>query len=898
MKRIFLALSLLLTFNSHALTSTPEIDAKYSKFDCGLLKDNFTIIDTNSNDICYNDTFTRLNALVMPELTLNSVALEGTEFKEFYKEVAGYNASQINATNSTITSSGQYFFNRLTSFFIIILAATVTVLTLKNFGELKYREYSIIREIGFKMLGFLLLIPTSSGPLGVYIAGELYFYSKMQNNLLSRSVIADLFNENYKTTPNIKNSIDEINFSYESAVKPVNTMLYARTALSQTGKFYNQFINKDKDSGELTSNLNEDIKMNSDSIVFNRTILGINYYDAGNITLLPTSTIFNPFVKSFIVEDKDQLITAVENTQNYILENTENRVITSNDINDIVNVLNVSYNNAYKKIIKDIWVNDIHELHVKTLEKQCFNSGIGTYSKSYVKKLNGTLPASEDEGLIFCVEQVNGEYVALGADAKIEDITGSSKKYADINKENTEYVIKRKREIVIDKLIPLQAAYLKAYSAISNSTTENKMIKDFAANPSLYAPIAEVSIKKLGYNKNNSIKMFLENGLNGSNNNANSNMILESAKLAKTEYTIISDNLADLKLSSAVLDINAENMNIKTLGINTKNKTLEQNITEGDSDGITQKIYGSFLNTFKQYVIDAGITTECNKTAECIANKQDSYIGTLTGFGQSLKDSSYIYITGVVGIIAVKQTLGYMKGKSADKKNKVGSVGEDKKKSKLSGLIKKFFSLGYFITVIVAAISVPIYFVGMFLANILPLMISLPFFIMSISYELMMIAILKLGIPLFILFRLFNVNDDNNTKDIFYKMAIFPMVIFFVPTLIFMLSVIYKSIIFWLFYILISQIIIPFAGNGLVEFILAMCMIVYIVIFILVASLMMAINIISMAYEIFGFDKIFTLNITQYAEEINNIFLKVIPFSHTLSNLIFSKGLLSNNRKG
>lgn len=897
MKKIIISLFLLLTVNiSFALTSTPEIDKKYSAYNCGLTKDQNLTVDRASKDICYSDISLKMFADIFPELIEKSMVLKGTEFKQYQKDIKAYNKNQTNASNSARTLTAQFFFNVFIHYLFIIVSATIVVLTLKNFGDIRYREYSFIREVGFKMLGLLLIIPTSVGPIGVYIAGEMYFWSKMENNKLMRNVIADQL-ENQYTIKEINNKEEIVNFAYETAVKPVNTMLYARTALSQTGKFFNQFIEEGSNSSELTSNLNNDITMKSDSILFNRTRLGMNYYDAGSITLLPTSVLFNPFLRQYITDNKDGLIEAVKNTEKHILDNNDKEIITISDINDIYNVLNISYNNAYKAIIKDIWENDIHELHQKTLEKQCFNSGLGTYSKSYVKKLNGNLPSNEDEGLSFCVEKINGEYVALGAEAKIDDITGSSKSSADINKENTEYVIKRKREIVMDKIIPLQVAYLKAFNSISNSTAENKMIKDFAANPILYAPMADISIKKFSYNKKHSIKMLLENGLTSSNNNANSNMILESAKMSEINYTVISDNLADLKLSSAVLDINAENINIKTLGINVKEKTLEQHIDENDTNALTKKIYGSFLQPLKQFKIDAGMTAECQASIECVSSKQDNYIGSLAGFGQNLKDTSYIIITSVIGAVAVKQTAGMMKGKNADKKSKAGSITETKKKSKIFSALKFIAGFAYYTSVIAAVMAVPIYFVGMFLANILPFMISIPFFIMTVSYELMMIAILTIGLNLFILFRLFNVNDDNNARDIFYKLIVFPLVVLFVPTIVYTLSVIYKAIIFWLFYIFIIVLILPTASNGILEFFVAMLMMVYIIIFIITASLMIAINVVNIIYEMTGFDKIFTLNITQYAEEVNNLFLKVVPFSHTISNLIFSKGILSNRKK-
>lgn len=891
MKRIIATLLFALSINtSYALTSTPTIDAKYDAENCGMKEHR---IDTESDDVCHDNFAMNLIAGISPKLIEVSVFLKDTQFKRKYDEIKYLNQQEIEKTDNKNKLTAIVVFDFILDILPFIVALVLFVLTMKSFGEIKFKEYNIYTEFFFKAFGLIVLLPSSVGNMGMYAFGELIIFNEKHNGLMSRYLIDQEYIRILNIEPTTMKDIS-VKYTYEAAVAPIDTAIYAYSAISQTDKFNHQFI--ENKSTRLTYDMNDVIKLNGNTILFNRTQNFMTKYNAASIELFPTKTLNNIMYNDYITDNSKDFKDSVIRVQESLKENSKEKSLSVEEINDVKEVLKASYNKALLKAITEIWENDIEVLHQKTLESQCFTQGLGTYSKSYVKKLNGNLPRGEDEGSIFCVEKINGEYVALGADAVLEDVNKNSQKSQELVYNNQKFIIDKKRELAETKIFPIYLDFYEAYKEISTSSTEKQLIKDFASNPTLYAPHSMIALQRISHSDDSSIRDFLNTGLKTSRNNANTNLILESAMNANISETEIIRNLPNLKLRSAVLEIIKENQNVKRIGIETKQKTTEQILEDGDSDSLKNKFFGEATDIYSRFKADAGLTLECINSIGCISSKQDTYLGTLTGFGYEIKNYAWGMLIYGTGFIAAKQTAGYFKEKREAKESSTGKIKETKK-GYIKAAFSKLIKLASFIMSALTLLAVPIYFIGLFLAHIIPLMISLPLFVMTLSYNLMYISIFVLGISLFAIFRLLNVNDNNNRADIIKKIFIFPMAMLFAPTLIYITGYLFKYLIFIISYFLLIALIIPFGSMGIVEFVLALFMIVYIIMFVIVSSIAISVNVVDMVYDILGFDKIFTLNITQYAEEVNNIFLKVIPFAQTAANLILKFGFNKKKKR-
>ncbi len=860
------------------------LEDKYKEETCGLTEEGY--IDTTSDDICYEDSRARIKALVNYTI-IETGAFEDTQFKRYFNEkISTHEHSHLkerpeNLHQTTSTLSMKVFFS------ILIFTSMFSMLFIlfKFTGSADFKEYSLVKEISVKILAifFLTPVPSNNMPVISNIFNEFTAYNLKHDNVSARKTI-DATYRTYKgdITTN-KTEISKKNV--EQSV--VDTMLWAYAGIRQTDKFYNEFI--DTKMGTLGYSMSSAVNIKDDSIVFRREINGLNKYIGGTINKYNVSgsdikTLKKLGLEKYITEDSSSWKSNVELIENEISNKLKKDKLGAEEIKSVNTVLKLSYNKALDNLVTEIWNGeDLHNMFTKSLEIACTLNAGGEQAKNYIKYLNGE---SANNYSSQCVEQKNGQLVALGLDAKIEDMNEKSKYSFELQQKNNQFIIDKKRALT-DKFNELRFNFASAYSAITKSNSEKEFLRYSAANPSYMQYFANTNLAKLNFNNDTEIKSILNNGLFTARNNANSNMIIETVLLSYPQIEALISSGLDIKIRKNISDVIHENNNLKRLKVDTGNKG-SGNVADNIEENFIDLPFRKGLKDFKE------TTSELYSNIE---NGNNTFISMIY-FAEKIKTSSWDLIADSAGVVALNQAKNYFSKKHEARKSKTATIKGDKSSSKkmTTTALSAFASIAGVLSSLVILVLTPILIFATFIADFMPMIFNLPFFLALLAYDINVSLIVQIAVVIFVLARFTIPNDNNNIADIFKRFINFPIAIMLFPLMLYfsyVMSTITFEILTSTFVEIFIKTLFPMSTYSFMSFdsilniVVMFITLIWLLVMSLTTSLALSANVMNTLFKAMGVPELFSTTFENYTNTLNTIFLKIIPFGTLLFGALY-----------
>jgi hypothetical protein len=877
MKRIIFAALMILSTSIYAGT----LEEQYAEENCGLTEDGY--IDTTSKDICIEDTKARLKNIVNSN-GMNAASYKDTTFSNYRKEkFSTHEHSQLQERSENLYRGTTDIAHSILFIFMAIFGTISAVLVLFNMIDDKdgaFKEYTFKKEIGLKLIALFLLLPLNNGMMLVsYVFNEFLAYNHVNDNLSARKTIDTEYRLYSGRIDTSTKSIEKQDV--ERSI--IETMLWAYSGIRQTDKFYTEFV--DEKMRGLGYDMSSAVKIKDDSIVFLREINGQNLYIGGTIPKFEVSkteikTIEKLGLDSYISADSSSWKSNVELIETEIANKLDKKSLNADEIKSVNTVLKLSYNKALENLVTEVWnSDDLNQMFIKSLEISCSLGGTAEAAKNYVKKLNGE--GNDSNHSSQCVEEINGQYVALGIEAKLKDMNESSKYSFELQKNNNQFIINKMEEIT-EKFNSLRFDLANSFSSITKSNAEKDFLRMAAANPVYMQFLTKANLSKLSFNNDPQVKSILNNGLFTARNNANGNMIIESVFLSYPKLEALITPMKDIKIRKNLSDVIHENQNLKRLNVSLAKDDIETN-------ELASEFYDAFVKPAMEF---KDISMELYNN---IQNGNSSFSSSVY-FAERLKITSWDMITKYSGLVALNQTKHYFAKKNEARKSKVATIENKDNKNiqkKLIGKTGKVFGAITSILSVVILILTPILLASIFIADFMPVIFNIPFILALLQYDINTNLIVLIAFPIFIFTRMLIPNDNNNILDIIKRFINFPLAIMLFPFLLYCVYVVSNTVFEILTGAFISHTVYTlstiksFGIDTIFTILTSLFVLIWILIMTFTTSITLAANAMNLIFRVMDVPQFFSAAFEGYTQTLNNVFLKIIPFATLATGALF-----------